>query len=144
MKFFYKNKSAPDGLHGYCRECAKAYMRRYNACPERQEAVRQYNTAPERLEAQKRYKKKWRSEHKELVSERSKVYKENNKKKVAASKKIYRAIRDGKITRPATCSKADSTCRGDIQAHHPDYDKPFGVIWLCTSHHQREHLDDAK
>jgi hypothetical protein len=23
--------------------------------------------------------------------------------------------------------------------HHPDYDKPFEIVWLCSSCHRREH-----
>src|ERR1700676_440627 len=27
----------------------------------------------------------------------------------------------------------------EVQAHHPDYDKPLEVIWLCLEHHIAEH-----
>jgi hypothetical protein len=25
------------------------------------------------------------------------------------------------------------------QGHHPDYSKPFEVVWLCQLHHSEEH-----
>ncbi|RUU86112.1 hypothetical protein EOB59_29975 [Mesorhizobium sp. M7A.F.Ca.MR.176.00.0.0] len=27
----------------------------------------------------------------------------------------------------------------DAEAHHPDYDRPMDVDWLCRLHHRREH-----
>lgn len=27
----------------------------------------------------------------------------------------------------------------EAEAHHPDYDRPLHVTWLCRLHHRREH-----
>lgn len=27
-----------------------------------------------------------------------------------------------------------------VDGHHPDYDKPLDIIWLCRLHHAREHV----
>jgi hypothetical protein len=34
---------------------------------------------------------------------------------------------------------------GDVQTdgHHPDYDKPLAVIWLCRRHHKQAHRKRA-
>jgi len=29
------------------------------------------------------------------------------------------------------------------EAHHPDYDRPFDVIWLCRKHHKAHHAAQA-
>lgn len=35
-------------------------------------------------------------------------------------------------------------CRGEIQAHHDDYDKPLEVRWFCRRHHALLHVELAK
>jgi len=46
------------------------------------------------------------------------------------------AIRRGELARQP-CEKCGATDR--IHAHHPDYDKPLDVIWLCAMHHAEWH-----
>lgn len=48
---------------------------------------------------------------------------------------INKAIRDGVITR-MPCSQCGNQ---RSHAHHPDYDQPYAVIWLCNTHHRKEH-----
>lgn len=40
------------------------------------------------------------------------------------------------------CAICDTT--EDVQRHHPDYDKPLYVIYLCRRHHRRLHRKLAK
>lgn len=47
------------------------------------------------------------------------------------------AVRTGKISRPSTCEECGGG--GLIQAHHPDYSRPFDVEWLCTTCHGKRH-----
>lgn len=55
--------------------------------------------------------------------------------KYKARQKVRMAISRGKIKRlPClVCGKAPA------QAHHPDYEKPLDVIFLCSRHHREEH-----
>jgi len=58
---------------------------------------------------------------------------------------VEKAILKGVLTRPALCE----TCkqpgreyrdkRAPIQAHHPDYNKPLDVMWLCQDCHHEWH-----
>ena len=53
---------------------------------------------------------------------------------------VAKALRDGSIKKPSNCS---GCFRGEnevfIEAHHPDYDKPHDVIWLCKECHLKLH-----
>ena len=47
---------------------------------------------------------------------------------------IYCAMKSGKIKRPSICHACLRECKPD--AHHPDYNRPFLIQWLCKSCHQ--------
>ena len=50
---------------------------------------------------------------------------------------ITRLIHQGKIKRPSICSQCSVT--GKIETHHPNYNKPLKIVWLCRSCHQSLH-----
>ena len=47
---------------------------------------------------------------------------------------LNHAIREGKIIR-----KPCTICGNIAEAHHPDYNRPLDVIWLCFRHHREIH-----
>jgi hypothetical protein len=57
--------------------------------------------------------------------------------KKSATSKLHSAILCGRIIKPNKCTRCPSTV--NIQGHHPDYDKPLDVIWLCAICHKLEH-----
>lgn len=57
--------------------------------------------------------------------------------KQRARQALQRAVRRGAIERPAMCSRCPFI--GMIEAHHPDYSKPYDVLWLCKACHELEH-----
>jgi len=60
-------------------------------------------------------------------------------KKDACRSATKRAIRDGKLTRPTACERCGKPCRPE--AHHPSYDRPLEIKWLCKACHTAEHHD---
>lgn len=42
-----------------------------------------------------------------------------------------------KLTAPLYCEACDGETK--LHAHHPDYDKPLTVVWLCISCHAKLH-----
>jgi len=67
-------------------------------------------------------KKKWLAYYK--------AYREKDKFKVRARKKLYVMVRNGTIKKePCFCGENKS------EAHHEDYNFPYKVIWLCKEHH---------
>lgn len=64
----------------------------------------------------------------------NKAYRQRNKKKLAAHNAIAKAILRGKMV-PHPCW----ACGEKAEAHHPDYDEPMLVVWLCQPHHTEVH-----
>lgn len=57
--------------------------------------------------------------------------------------RIYRnALKTGRLINPKICSECGK--RGRIEGHHPDYSKPLGVIWLCSSCHRSVHYQEKR
>jgi hypothetical protein len=56
-------------------------------------------------------------------------------RRLLVQRRAEKAQRKGRITRKACerCGKLEA------QMHHPDYNKPFDVIWLCPLCHKQEH-----
>lgn len=67
-------------------------------------------------------------------------YKKQHRLEYNVGHRFYNYVASGVIERPKYCS----VCGGDgrINAHHPDYNKPFEVIWCCSSCHKRTHLGE--
>ena len=57
--------------------------------------------------------------------------------KQRARDNIRQAVFLGRISRPKTCSKCKS--EDTIEAHHPDYSRPYFVLWLCLGCHLKIH-----
>lgn len=54
--------------------------------------------------------------------------------RMRAQSAVARALRSGKLTRHPCW-----VCGGPALAHHPDYDQPLDVVWLCQPHHKQTH-----
>jgi hypothetical protein len=76
-------------------------------------------------------------------------YRKNHPEVARAHEAVYSAICSGRLIRPEICSKCGkkpkprSDGRTRIHAHHPDYNKPLEVEWLCADCHgltRRRHL----
>jgi len=129
-----------DNPEKYKESCKKSSAKKYKDNPEK---------VKERV-------KQWAKDNPDKVNEYSKQYKKRNPEKVAAQKRkdvaiarkrypekararllLAEAVRIGHLTRPTTCSLCQSEKR--IEGHHPDYDKPLEVVWLCRKCHLAEH-----
>jgi hypothetical protein len=49
-----------------------------------------------------------------------------------------KALKDGTLYRPSTCSECG--CKGAMDGHHHDYAEPLAVEWLCRSCHHKRHV----
>ncbi|MCF6099825.1 hypothetical protein [Mesorhizobium muleiense] len=63
-----------------------------------------------------------------------------NLKAIWAQQALRSALKRGLIIQEP-CKECGSL---DAEAHHPDYDKPMCVDWLCRLHHRHVHMKDRK
>ena len=121
-----------DGHLNKCKECAKKdsrehgtdkdYDKRRSMLPHRVNARKLYAQTPDGIAAHSRASNRWG---------------EINPQKKKAIETLNNALRDGKLKKWPLCALPE--CCGKPQAHHPDYDQPFAVVWLCSAHHKQAH-----
>ncbi len=79
----------------------------------------------------------WKKKNPEKVVRRTVRYGQRYPEKRRAVDHIRRAVKNGTICYPLTCSECDAS--GKIHAHHEDYSKPHEVIFLCPKCHSKKH-----
>lgn len=87
-----------------------------------------------RVGARKRLKK-WKSKNPGAVYKSVRKWRDENREKLRAHSLVNYALKVGKITKERCVE-----CGSKAEAHHPDYGKPYEVIWLCRKHHSEKHL----
>ena len=128
---FYTHSAMADGHLNKCKECVKARTKMYaDANPDK---VRLLGREKRRRPKYKEIDKLWHQQHPEQRRSHRLKWEAQNRDKRKAEQAVSNAIRDGKLLRSSQCSQCGAT--GDIEAHHPDYDKPLDVVWLCTACH---------
>lgn len=125
---FPLRKGAPDGYRGQCKVCNREYNR-----------IR----LPAWKKKHRKYHLEWMRQWRYRNYTRSRVYSKRTRDKdkvktrlqTSARMKVYHAIKRGLLKRQscAVCGKKNAC------AHHPDYTKPFAVVWLCVRHHNELH-----
>ena len=121
IEHFYAHKMMADGHLNKCKECTKRDAKETRLA--RIDHYREYDklraSMPHRKELAKRVRSEWLQEF-------------PNRR--AAQILLGNAVRDGKII-PQPCM----VCGRKAEAHHPDYDTPLDVVWLCPPHHAQAH-----
>lgn len=86
----------------------------------------------EKLRAYNRkYNKEWRKKNGLAAENR---WKDKNPEKTKAHRKVNTLLKYWKIKR------GNCFCGIRGQAHHPDYNFPYRIVWLCSVHHTQHHL----
>ena len=118
---FYRHSMMADGYLNKCKECTKADVSKHRA--ENIEKIREYDRdrskLPHRIEKNRIVSAEWR--------------KSNPERRKAQLIAGY-AIKKGFLVKQPCL-----ICGKKAQAHHPDYDLPLSVVWLCSSHHKQTH-----
>lgn len=118
---FYKHVSMSDGHLNKCKSCTKNDVSKHRQ--DNLEYIREYDrmrsSQPHRLEKNKQVTEAWRVSH---------------PKRRSAQITLGNAVRRG-LVKKCPCM----VCGAKAEAHHPDYDRPLDVVWLCRSHHMQAH-----
>jgi hypothetical protein len=122
---FYKHSRMKDGHLNKCIECTKKDVS--SARLEKIEYYRSYDrrrtSMPHRVALRNRVSSEWRA---------------NNPTWAKAQDTLGNAVRDGKVQRHPCW-----VCGEKAHGHHPDYDRPLEVVWLCPAHHKAAHAAAA-
>jgi hypothetical protein len=131
---FYKHAEMGDGHLNKCKECTKKDVNAHRQA--NLERVRGYDrmrgSTPHRVAAREAYAqtKQGKAAHRRAVVADALRYPARHKARVA----LNNAVQSGKVT-PWPCE----VCGAKAHAHHPHYDAPLLVTWLCPSHHKQAH-----
>lgn len=121
LEAFYKHSMMGDGHLNKCKECTKSDALKHRQ--ENLERIRSYDrmrsASPHRIAAQVR---------------NTAVYRAQFPQRAKANALVNKATRDGKLKKQPCW-----VCGSNALAHHPDYDRPLDVVWLCQPHHKQVH-----
>lgn len=84
-------------------------------------------------ELDREYQRKRRKNNPEWKAKQNKIWSSNNLSKVKAQNSVRWVLRKVEKQKCRDCK------RKDTHKHHPDYNKPLKIIWLCPIHHKLEH-----
>ena len=84
--------------------------------------------------------KRWREANKEYAKDYMKEYsfKTKTRIRIFASSKVNNALKSGKLVKQP-CEVCGCL---EVEAHHPDYNKPLDVMWLCKKCHEEWHKNN--
>lgn len=134
---FYKHSQMLDGHLNKCKTCTKSDVK--NNYVKNIESIKEYERSRANLEhrvlARKNYSKT--DAYKKSHAKSCDKYKKQNPKRFYAAKAVRNAIKNKSIKK-LPCFVCGDT---NVQGHHPNYDAPLDVIWLCTKHHAQIHIE---
>ena len=116
---YCKDSSNKDGLFSWCKECAAKHHRNWYSVD---------------VELRRDVRRDYVNNHKSEISEYDYEYRTTNRNKKNAQLAVKNALCRGDIDKQPCF-----ICGDNAHAHHPDYDRPLDVVWLCPMHHMQTH-----
>lgn len=152
---FYKHKKMKDKYRNECKECMKARIKEYRKNNIKKYKIYNKQWKKENVEKIERYSKQYYKKNKKTINIKGKKWKKNNRDKIQKYEKrynqtenqklrhrvymeIYNAIKLGKLKRqPCEVCGAKK-----VEAHHPNYNEPLEIKWLCRKCHLEWHKNN--
>ena len=105
----------------------------------RERYLQQQKTSREQHPARELARKnKWRKMNPDKVRQQNKRYALRHPKHRIAQWTACNAVVAGILDKPSGCTCC-GTLTNDLEKHHPDYNKPLAVMWLCYPCHLKKH-----
>ncbi len=131
-----------DGYQSSCKECQLAERRIYYRTPKGQASAKRVYERRKARGYPKEYRQ--RPEVKKRVAELMRQYTRDPRLRIRFLARWYakRMTANGTIIQQPCASCG----REKTQRHHPDYDKPLLIVWLCEKCHRELHqqIRDSK
>lgn len=121
LEAFYKHAMMADGHLNKCKECTKNDTAK--RALEKWEYIRSYDKMRSSMPHRRALAKQVQDEYRAKYPQR-----------VKANALVNNAVRDGRLKKQPCW-----VCGEKAVAHHPDYDRPLDVVWLCQPHHKQTH-----
>ncbi len=131
---FYKNSDLRDGHVNECKSCNSARGKKYRLA--HIEILHKYEKNRAQMPHRK-VKYETSPERKKTIQKTSGDYRRKHPDREKAVAKINNSIYLGKLERQP-CWVCGSL---RVDAHHPAYDQPLNVVWLCRKHHLQLHKE---
>ena len=155
---FYRDRSGSGGYRSKCKACTLATVKRYCTTEAGREKRRLWAASTKGRAKQRRFyrserSRKWREAWRQTEDGRksilasSRIARQRRPAAKNAHNTLFRALRNGSIKRPDSCSRCECSPRKGvdgrilIHAHHNDYAKPLDVVWLCSQCHANLHRE---
>jgi hypothetical protein len=132
---FYSHKAMKDGRLNICKDCTCKRVKKHRV--ENIEAIQSYDRKRGKTKQRRDAVKKYQEENRAMFNEIKRAWRLVNKHKVKAQYKARMAWLKGLINKKP-CEVCGET---EVEGHHPNYDEPLNVIWLCTKHHAELHAE---
>jgi hypothetical protein len=133
LSLFYKHKAMKDGLLSFCIECVKNRVKVHREA--NLEQIKKYDRLRGRTEKRKQKVKEYGKKNAKKLAEYHYEWRKRNLMKARAHVKVARAVRKGILNKQ--CCEICSNEK--VEAHHPNYNEPLNVVWLCRQHHAELH-----
>lgn len=117
---FYKHKGMLDGRLGKCIACTKKDVK-----TNRSKHLEYYRSFD-------------RGRGCRQSAEDIRKYRKENPEKYKAHTALNNAIQGGHIQKWPVCALPECE-ETRVVGHHPDYNFPLDVVWLCQGHHKQAH-----
>lgn len=127
----------PGEFSTICRECNSLTQRMRNKTPEGAAKAAEYRQQNRRL--YNASNRRYRATHQPDIAVRQRIKRDAEKQKYHAWNAISTAVRYGDME-PLPCFVCGNAL---TVGHHPDYDAPLDVVWLCRLHHAQLHKEHA-